>query len=182
MYKPLISHFCPRGLMSHSKRLSILDRRQPFGIQHCRYNKILYITDLEGDYEYWQRFLEFNSILKKNHKNNQLELADGYNFVFGGDVCDRGPGDLRILNELVHLKERLPDRVHFILGNRDINKLRLPFTLHPGVTKFIPKCYWLRSPSFTEQAQREVVLHNATSKLEWVMFVCFDRLEIFELF
>lgn len=130
-------------------------------------NKIVYVTDLEGDYEYWQRYLQFSSVLQRGNNGN-LTMPDGYHFVFGGDVCDRGTGDLRIITDLIKLKESYPDRVDFILGNRDINKLRLPYTLHDGVIQYYPKCYWLRTPDFHEQAKRDVVLHQRYSKLQWV--------------
>jgi hypothetical protein len=143
-----------------------------FTVKQCHRNNILYITDIEGDYEYWERFLNFSSVLRRN-SDESLDLADGYQFVYGGDICDRGYGDLRILMDLIKLKEKHQDRVHFVLGNRDINKLRLPFALHPSVISKYPKCYWLRSPNFYEQAKREVVLNSPSSKLEWVRMLLF---------
>ena len=44
----------------------------------------------------------------------------------------QGPGDIRVLRALLELKEKHPDRVFLILGNRDVNKLRLPTELLPG--------------------------------------------------
>ena len=58
-----------------------------------------------------------------------IELRDGCHFVFGGDVCDRGIGDIRVIRDIVELKNRYPDRVHVIMGNRDINKMRMRFEL-----------------------------------------------------
>ena len=43
----------------------------------------------------------------------------------------QGPGDIRVLRALTRLKEKYPDRVFLILGNRDVNKLRLPSELLP---------------------------------------------------
>lgn len=43
-------------------------------------------------------------------------------FVFGGDAFDHGP-DLSFGAALLDFKARHPGRVHFILGNRDINKM-----------------------------------------------------------
>lgn len=54
-----------------------------------------------------------------------LQLRDHCHFVYGGDVCDRGSGDIRICQDLLSLKRRYPDRVHLIVGNRDINKVRV---------------------------------------------------------
>lgn len=46
-------------------------------------------------------------------------------FVYGGDAVDKGPGDVRLVRSLASLKSRHPDRVHLLVGNRDLNKLRL---------------------------------------------------------
>ena len=51
-------------------------------------------------------------------------LRDGCVFVFGGDATDKGGCDLQVLQHLNALKAAHPDRVHLILGNRDINKMR----------------------------------------------------------
>jgi len=45
--------------------------------------------------------------------------------VFGGDAMDRAAGDLEVLRFLVTQKEKYPDRVTLILGNRDLNKMPL---------------------------------------------------------
>lgn len=54
-----------------------------------------------------------------------LELHEGFGFVFGGDLYDKGPYDIRLTKMLCDLKESNPDRVWLLMGNRDINKLRL---------------------------------------------------------
>jgi len=45
--------------------------------------------------------------------------------VFGGDLYDKGPYDIRLSQMLCDLKDKHPDRVWLLMGNRDINKLRL---------------------------------------------------------
>ena len=57
-------------------------------------------------------------------------VDDADYFVMGGDAFDHGSGDLRIAEELLDFKERYPDRVFLILGNRDMNKLKLSSELH----------------------------------------------------
>ena len=49
----------------------------------------------------------------------------GDSFVFGGDVFDKGDGDIRICTELLRFKNAHPERVFLLVGNRDLNKLRL---------------------------------------------------------
>jgi hypothetical protein len=95
---------------------------------------VAYVTDIEGNYNYWNRMLSISTILVVEHvapsrptsassavysKPYRLRFVDETSqFVYGGDVCDRGDGDLRFLTDLIQLKNDYPDRVHFIMGNR----------------------------------------------------------------
>jgi hypothetical protein len=57
----------------------------------------------------------------------ELTLHEGWCFVHGGDSCDKGGavgGSVRVVRTLVALKNKYPDRVTLILGNRDLNKMR----------------------------------------------------------
>ena len=130
-----------------------------------RHRQISFITDVEGDANYFDRFVENSNILefeyvkpcfdsqpKKEHDsnidffpynkrvifrklNNNHDQADNNNdydnhphpmLVCGGDMWDKGGGDLYVTRQLLSLQERYgKDHVHFILGNRDINKMRI---------------------------------------------------------
>lgn len=59
-----------------------------------------------------------------------FKLKTDYTFVFMGDVCDREMGSIRITNILLYLKKINGDRVIWLIGNRDINKLRLLYELN----------------------------------------------------
>ena len=55
-----------------------------------------------------------------------IQLEDSYQFVHGGDVCDKGGevgGTIRVTLSLLRLKEKYPERVFLLLGNRDVNKV-----------------------------------------------------------
>jgi hypothetical protein len=79
--------------------------------------------------------------------------------VFGGDLFDHGPGDLRLATALVDFKARFPDRVHLIAGNRDLNKLRLLTELDEHVLALPPSHpsaffpYWQQPKYVTTLAQ-----------------------------
>lgn len=89
---------------------------------------ISHFTDIEGSLRYFESWLK---------RSNQIQLVDGslsfrnyssnQRFIFGGDVCDKGPGDLRIARLLVDFKKKYPLQVTLIAGNRDIKCRR--FTL-----------------------------------------------------
>jgi len=91
---------------------------------------VSYITDLEGNIDSWNRFIEMSEVLSREQRDGaglrQLVLKDNCHLVYGGDVCDRGPGSVRFTQELIKLKMDYPENVHLIMGNRDINKLRIP--------------------------------------------------------
>ncbi|RYY83370.1 hypothetical protein EON63_11355 [archaeon] len=134
-----------------------------------RYLKVGFVTDLEGDWAYWQHYLRQSRVLYKDNESKALTLRENTMFVFGGDSVDRGPGDMRILSDLIALKERYPSRVFFILGNRDINKLRLPFSLHDStLQRHEPKVYWLRNEHDREAAKAMVTEGSRESKMKWV--------------
>lgn len=113
-------------------------------------NRVGYITDVEGNLNYWDRCVALSSVLKRL-PNGQLLLNDNCAFVFGGDCFDKGPGDIRISRELVKLKKSYPDRVFLILGNRDVNKMLLASALEPRevlrASTLVPPPFWLPEDS-----------------------------------
>mmetsp|Transcript_30917 Transcript_30917/g.72483 ORF Transcript_30917/g.72483 Transcript_30917/m.72483 type:complete len:656 (-) Transcript_30917:146-2113(-) len=117
--------------------------------------KITYMTDVEGHWSYFCNFVELSEGLTFAEDGDQrdarrppeLILKDGWHFVFGGDTCDKGPGSLRCLETLVSAKKRYPDRVHLLLGNRDINKMRYTSEFTDEEVRKIssdtPGAYWV---------------------------------------
>ena len=130
-----------------------------------------YATDIEGNYDYWSRYIELSKILNRL-PTGELELHDKCHFVYGGDVVDRGPGDLRVLSDLVGLKKSYPERVHFIMGNRDINKMRIPAELHAASLRFPSKVYWIKSelPDPTSSAENDRP-DTVADRLKWVSII-----------
>ncbi|CAE7268229.1 unnamed protein product [Symbiodinium natans] len=113
------------------------------------------MTDVEGHWAYFCNFVELSEGLTFAEDGDQREarcspeliVKDDWHFVFGGDTCDKGPGSLRCLETLVSAKKRHPDRVHLLLGNRDINKMRYTseFTDEEvrQVSPETPGAYWV---------------------------------------
>lgn len=139
----------------------------------CKKAKLTgFVTDVEGDFAYWSRYVGLSRVLRR--VDGRLELKDGCHLVFGGDSVDRGTGDLRFLKELLTLKSAYPDRVHLILGNRDINKMRLTAELcekhwlpddgsHPGV-------YWVPgSTPAAFQQKHGLDEDNRANRLKWML-------------
>lgn len=91
--------------------------------------QITYVSDVEGHWEYFKNFVKLSAGLRfctsPDCQTEVLELEDDWHFVFGGDSSDKGPGTLRFQEAMVRLKRKYPDRVHLLLGNRDINKMAL---------------------------------------------------------
>jgi hypothetical protein len=83
-----------------------------------------FLTDVEGNWEYFNRFVLASKVLDWSPCGQHLVLRDGTEFVFGGDSVDKATGDIRVVTQLIGLKDRYPDRVQLLIGNRDANKLR----------------------------------------------------------
>ena len=94
---------------------------------------IAFWTDVEGNWDYFLRLASRSAAVTVDPSGEgKLGLREGGALVYGGDHCDRGPGDIRISRALVQLKKRHPDRVVLLIGNRDVNKLRFGSELALG--------------------------------------------------
>eukprot|EP00434_Breviolum_minutum_P030974 symbB.v1.2.027393.t2/scaffold2682.1/size73113/3 len=119
-----------------------------------------FITDLEGDIDTFWRYVDSNaSVLTR--ENGVLKLKDSESaFVFGGDLFDRGPGDLRLARELIDLKKKYPARVFLLMGNRDINKMRLSLEdSKVNRLKWILR-HTMGSPAAFEHRRHELILET----------------------
>jgi hypothetical protein len=122
---------------------------------------VCYCTDVEGNYEYWNRYIALSKALTRDSSTNRLVLTNNYKFVYGGDVCDRGSGDLRFLDDLNNLYDDYPGRVHFILGNRDVNKMRVPIELHSSYLEKPGRVYWSPADSNDDG--------NRVERMKWIL-------------
>jgi hypothetical protein len=114
---------------------------------------VCFCTDVEGNFEYLTAFIALtdalNVVAHKEDGSLELDLADGWHFVFGGDAVDKGGpvgGSVRVVRTLVALKKKYPTRCTLILGNRDINKMRMTSELAPSELAnyaSVPGPYWV---------------------------------------
>mmetsp|Transcript_22897 Transcript_22897/g.52454 ORF Transcript_22897/g.52454 Transcript_22897/m.52454 type:complete len:593 (+) Transcript_22897:101-1879(+) len=142
-----------------------------------------YLTDVEGNWEYFLRYVALSTILYwdecSQHERpsssapvlGRLSLRTGGILVFGGDATDKGPGDIRFVRCLVSLKLRFPHQVYIILGNRDIQPLRYYAELTAAGLEqpFVP--YWLtgdKLKTFDEYRHEQNLPPTALSMLKWM--------------
>ena len=137
-----------------------------------------YATDIEGNFDYWSKYIEISKILHRL-PSGVIELSDDCHFVYGGDVVDRGPGDLRVISDLIGMKRSYPERVHFIMGNRDINKMRIPAELHHSSLQFPPKVYWIKGDIELQDLER---IDTKTERLKWVKITFYIFLLSYKLY
>lgn len=96
-----------------------------------RSKTIFFIT---GNLEIWDCYIDNSRVLYRipnatEGRRPLLDLGINCEIVFGGNITGKGSGDIRIMREILSLKERYPSRVHIILGSLEISRMRIPFEL-----------------------------------------------------
>lgn len=124
---------------------------------------VAFLTDIEGMWPRLAAFAEDNPHVSLEH--GRLLVKPGSLFIFGGDAIDRGPAGRRVLQTLLEAKERQPDQVVLLAGNRDLNKLRLTRELHGHPPQKMPE---------------EVRASDRASQLRWIFSHTMGAGEAFE--
>jgi len=153
--------------------------RSDEGLECLNLGNIAYVSDVEGHWPFFCSFVEASEGLyflspgdhsqDNNFDDCRLGLKDGWHFVFGGDSCDKGPGTLRFLHAITDLKKHYGKRVHLILGNRDINKMRWTSELAQSELDRIdevPRAFWLPSKCKTHAQFLRTLAAEKDSKEE----------------
>lgn len=146
------------------------------------HHRISYLTDVEGDREYLERFVNISKVLKWEKDfdddtfayNRRLEFQRPHvdTLVFGGDVVDQGGADIWVLRQLVDFKKRYEDHVIFVLGNRDVNKMRIIQELgYPGETEAPPHqgVYWLHGSGIVGDPLLGSLSTDPVERLKWML-------------
>ena len=117
-------------------------------VEHCEFEnvkimttQICFMSDVEGDIHYFEKFCENSKIIEQNPEKTEIKFRPGCencHFVFGGDSQDQGIGDIRFVKMLLDFKEKNKEQVHLIAGNRDVNKMRLKAELYEVEKYFDP--------------------------------------------
>lgn len=107
---------------------------------------ISHMTDVEGNWDYFNRWMQRSQYLALNEQGLSFrQLQTRQTFVYGGDFCDKGAGDLRIGRALVDFKRRYPHNVYLIAGNREIKFHRLSYELSSDIRQQLlhgKAAYW----------------------------------------
>ncbi len=136
----------------------------------------VFLSDLEGNGAKWDTFIKQSGCfegrsprlqkIKSGYENvaflkssRGLRLKDNCSFFYLGDAVDKGNASIRILRDLVYLKEAYGDRVGLIPGNREINKLRWLQEISPE-GDLVPKNFYKFSRAKFSVDQAESLLKN----------------------
>lgn len=100
-----------------------------------------FLTDLEGRRHALDKLVEAGKLRWVDGRLDFVHPKDpNEKLVFGGDLPDRGPDSVKLVQWLVDLKKRYPERVTLLWGNRDLNKL--------GLLRDLPDLESCREPGY----------------------------------
>lgn len=108
-------------------------------------------------------------------------------YLIKGDIWDKGGSDLYVLRQLLSLRRRYPHRVFFLMGNRDINKMRIVDELgvSGGKVESLPPhkgAYWLMRSGLSLNPERLVVPNeSAAERVKWMLMMTMGSVNAFEL-
>jgi len=145
--------------------------------------EVYYASDVEGNFEYFRRFIDLSPGMSFSKCRTFLQLEDNIGFVFGGDLYDKGSYDIRLSKLLCDLKDKYPNRVWLLMGNRDVNKLRFSSELHITELDHIhddPPFWDQKALGFISWLSKNNLERNLVSKLKYTLECSMGALNTFE--
>lgn len=128
---------------------------------------ISHLTDIEGNVRYFQRWVNRSKYIQFEKGNLAFrEPQANHTFVFGGDFCDKGPGDLRIGTQLIDFKTKHPLNVSLIAGNRDIKCRRFTYELSTNIRQRLltgAPAFWNPKSAPRDYAMQEMVVKTKSA-------------------
>ena len=95
-------------------------------------DKVVAVGDVHGDYDQYVKLLKANKLINKKLKWTGGEI----HLVQLGDVTDRGPDSLKIIEHLMKLEKqekRAGGKVHVLIGNHESMNIQTDLRyVHPG--------------------------------------------------
>jgi len=147
--------------------------------EYARPEKLLVLSDIEGNFEAFRKLLQSNKVIDENF--NWI-YGNGH-LVFAGDMFDRGTQVTECLWLLYSLEAKAEEQggfVHFILGNHEL--MNLQGDKHYAKQKYLDNASlmgrslrdlynedselgrWLRSKNIIEKIGDLLVLHGGVSR------------------
>lgn len=105
-------------------------------LQYDENIKYICIPDLEGNKQKLLFILEYFNLISSNYDLSSIKLELNQHVVFMGDIFDKGINNKMIAEFILYLKNTYPNQVTFLLGNRDVNKIRYIIEI-PKILDFI---------------------------------------------
>ena len=104
-------------------------------VQQNTYYNYIFAPDIEGILEKLLLIFKNHNLITDNNLYN-IVISKNQHIVFMGDLFDKGIHNKRIAEYVFYLKNKYPNQVTFLLGNRDINKIRYLIEI-PKILYFI---------------------------------------------
>ena len=123
---------------------------------HDMPNKLIAISDIEGNFDGLYSFLLNNGVMDKDYN---WTFGDGH-LVLGGDFMDRGDQVTQVLWLLYSLEEKAEaagGKVHFILGNHEVMNLQ-------GDTRYVNNKYLSAAQKISNNGNWEEAYLNLFSQ------------------
>mmetsp|Transcript_41154 Transcript_41154/g.103771 ORF Transcript_41154/g.103771 Transcript_41154/m.103771 type:complete len:472 (+) Transcript_41154:90-1505(+) len=151
---------------------------------------VAYVTDAEGNLGYLRRVLSATRGVSFSAScdsasaavcSERIILEENCFLVFGGDVVDKFTEDIQLVKILLQAHRDYPGRVFFILGNRDVNKLRFMSELDEQVKGTTIEVYWdSNAKSYASYLESKQLQDTKVNQLKWMLECTMGCAETFE--